>query len=101
MAVSNVQIKLPKEVEHLYYPYIVNDPKIHGGEPIINGTRFPVRSIAFYILKEGMLPEELVEEFPHLSLSAVYDALSYYYDHMDEIENLLEKNREEIWKSKM
>ncbi|MCG2713049.1 MAG: DUF433 domain-containing protein [Candidatus Omnitrophica bacterium] len=78
--------------------YITRDIKIQGGEPIIKGTRFPVRSIVFYIIKEGMLPEELVKEFPQLSLSAIYDALSYYYDHKEEIEALLEKQKEEIWK---
>ena len=52
----------------------------------------------FYIVKEGILPEELAKEFPHLSLSAIYDALSYYYDHSEEIERLIEKNKEELWK---
>ncbi|MCG2712622.1 MAG: DUF433 domain-containing protein [Candidatus Omnitrophica bacterium] len=78
--------------------YITHDIKIQGGEPIIKGTRFPARSIVFYIIKEGMLPEELVKEFPQLSLAAIYDALSYYYDHKEEIEALLEKQKEEIWK---
>jgi len=68
--------------------YIVKDSKIQGGEPIIRGTRFPVRSVVFYILKEGMLPEELVKEFPQLTLSSVYDALAYYYDHKEEIDHL-------------
>lgn len=27
-----------------------------------------------------------MDPYPHLSLAAVYDALSYYYDHEDEIE---------------
>lgn len=80
--------------------YIVRDPNICGGEPIIRGTRFPVRSVVFYILKKGMLAEELVAEFPHLFLSAVYDALSYYYDHTEEIERLIEENKEEKWNLK-
>lgn len=80
------------------HSYIVKDPKIQGGEPIIRGTRFPVRSVVFYVLKNGMLPEELVREFPHPSISAVYDALSYYYEHQGEIENLFEKHKEELWK---
>ncbi|MEW5768135.1 MAG: DUF433 domain-containing protein [bacterium] len=74
------------EVAH--HTYITQDSNICGGEPIIRETRFPVRSVVFYILKEGMFPEELVAEFPHLSLSAVCDALSYYYDHTEEIERL-------------
>lgn len=78
--------------------YLTRNPKVQGGEPVIKGTRFPVRSIVFYIIKEGMFPEELVKEFPQLSLSAVYDALSYYYEHQKEIEELLKKQKEEIWK---
>lgn len=85
------------EIKH---PYIGRYPNICGGEPVISGTRFPVRSVVFYILKEGMLPEELANEFPHLSLSAIYDALSYYYDHTEEIESLIEDNKEEKWELK-
>ncbi|MGQ9648600.1 MAG: hypothetical protein ACUVXJ_00635 [Phycisphaerae bacterium] len=33
-----------------------------------------------------MAPEKLVREFPQLSLPAVYDALSYYYDHQPELD---------------
>lgn len=68
--------------------YITKDTKIQGGEPVIKGTRFPVRSVVFYILKEGMLPEELVKEFPQLTLSSIYDALAYYYDPREEIDRL-------------
>jgi len=45
-----------------------------------------------------MLPEELTREFPQLSLSSIYDALSYYYDNKEEIENLLENQKEALWK---
>jgi len=89
---------MAKVVEKVDHYYIIRDPEIQGGEPIIKGTRFPVRSIVFYIIKEGMLPEELVREFPQLSLSSIYDALSYYYDNKEEIENLLENQKEDLWK---
>lgn len=89
---------MTKLMERLNHYYITRNPKIQGGEPIIKGTRFPVRSIVFYIIKEGMLPEEITKEFPQLSLSAIYDALSYYYDHKEEIEALFEKQKEELWK---
>jgi uncharacterized protein (DUF433 family) len=76
------------------HSYITENPEIQGGEPIIKGTRFPVRSVVFYVLKQGMLPEELINEFPHLTLSAVYDALSYYYDHKEEMDKIIEANKE-------
>lgn len=67
-----------KSIEKINHYYVTRNPKIHAGEPVIKGTRFPVRSIVFYIIKEGIVPEELIEEFPQLSLSAIYDAFSYY-----------------------
>ncbi|MCD6215151.1 MAG: DUF433 domain-containing protein [Candidatus Desulfofervidus sp.] len=89
---------MAKAVEKIDHYYVIRDPKIQGGEPIIRGTRFPVRSVVFYVIKEGMLPEELAREFPQLSLSSIYDALSYYYDNKEEIENLLENQKESLWK---
>jgi len=83
------------------YRYITKDEKIQGGEPIVKGTRFPVRSIVFYTIKEGMLPEEVVREFPQLNLAAIYEALSYYYDNRQEIDKLIGEHREQAWQRKM
>ncbi len=89
---------MPEVMEKTTYRHIIQNLKIQGGEPIIKNTRFPVRSIVFYIIKEGMLPEELAQEFPHLSLAAIHEALSYYYEHKKEIENLIQKNNESLCK---
>ena len=83
---------MSKTVENIAYHYIIQNQEIHGGEPIIKKTRFPVRSIVFYIIKQGMLPEELVQEFPQLTLAAVHEALSYYYENKKEIEDLILEN---------
>jgi len=68
------------------HPYIASLKSHCGGSPIIAGTKFPVRSVVFYVLRQGMSPEELVKEFSHLTLSQVYDALSYYYDNKKNID---------------
>src|SRR4030043_2466835 len=68
------------------HPYIVSLKTHCGGSPVITGTKFPVRSVVFYVLKQGMTPEELVKEFSHLTLPQVYDALSYYYDNKEQID---------------
>ena len=60
-----------------------------GGKPIIRGTSFPVSAVVVYVLRHGMAPEELVKAFPHLTLAQVYDALSYYYDHREDMDPLL------------
>ena len=42
------------------------------------------------------MPEEFVEQYPHLTLAQVYDALSFYYDHRPEIERDL-RDQEAAW----
>jgi uncharacterized protein (DUF433 family) len=75
--------------EHLY---VVTDGEILGGEPIIRGTRTPIRAIV-EIYRLGTLPEEIPSHLPHLSLAQDFDALSYYNDHQDEINAYIERNR--------
>ena len=41
----------------------------------------------------GALPEEIPHRLPHLTLAQVFDALSYYSDHQDEINEYIELNR--------
>ena len=75
--------------EHLY---IVTDDQILSGEPIIKDTRTPVRAIV-EIWRLGTLPEDIPNHLPHLSLGQVFDALSYYSDHQEEIQKYIEENR--------
>jgi uncharacterized protein (DUF433 family) len=76
------------QTEHLY---IVSDERILAGEPIIKGTRTPVRAIV-EIYRLGTAPEEIPKRLPHLTLAQVFDALSYYSDHQDEINAHIERN---------
>lgn len=80
------------EVRH---PYIENRKDFCGGSPVIEGTKFPVRSVVSYVLRQGTTPEELVAQFPHLTLAQVHDALSYYYDHQQDVEEDLVANTED------
>jgi uncharacterized protein (DUF433 family) len=72
--------------------YVVTDPDILGGEPIIEGTRTPVRAIV-ELWRQGLPAEEIPVHLPHLTLSQVFDALSYYSDHQAEINAHIERNR--------
>ena len=76
------------------HPHITSDPTICGGSAVIEGTRFPVRSVVTYILRHGLTPEELVTRFSHLTLAQVHDALAYYYDNREEIEREIIANTE-------
>ena len=72
--------------------YIVRKAGILGGEPIVKDTRTPVRAIV-ELWRMGYAPEAIPSALPHLSLAAVFDALSYYSDHQDEINGHIERNR--------
>lgn len=74
------------------HAYIVNDETILGGEPTIQGTRTPVRAIV-ELWRLGMPPEEILAGLPHLTLAQVFDALSYFADHSEEIMGHIERNR--------
>lgn len=65
---------------------IDNNPKIHGGCPIIAGTGVTVRRIVIWY-KLGYSSEEIIDEIHHLSLAQVYAALTYYHANKEEIES--------------
>ncbi len=71
---------------------VVTDDQILGGEPIIRSTRTPVRAI-IELCRLGVAPEEVPRRLPHLRLAQVFDALSYYSDHQEEINGHIERNR--------
>lgn len=71
--------------------YIVTDEEILGGEPIIKGTRTPVRAVV-EMWRLGVSAEEIPNRLPHLSVAQVFDALSYYNDHQREINEYIERN---------
>ncbi len=71
--------------------YLISNDDILAGEPIIEGSRTPVRAIV-ELWRLGVLPEEIPTHLPHLSIAQVFDALSYYSDHQDEINAYIERN---------
>ena len=78
------------------HPYVERRPGVCGGEPVIVGTRFPVRSVVTSIYRLGMTPEEMVEAWPYLTLAHVHDALSFYHDHRAVIDRAIRENRETV-----
>jgi uncharacterized protein (DUF433 family) len=78
--------------------HIVKTPGVMGGKPRIDGHRIRVSDIVVWHEKRGWSPDEIVDQFPGLTLADVYAALTYYFDHHAEIEdefaregNLVEK----------
>ena len=49
-----------------YQSYIVRDPNICAGEPVVKGTRVTVRTV-LASLAEGASIQEILEDFPTLT----------------------------------
>lgn len=70
---------------------ITRDEGVLGGEPRIEGTRIGVRHVAARVIDGGRSPAHVADQFD-ISLSAVYEALSYYYSHIEEMRELEREN---------
>jgi uncharacterized protein (DUF433 family) len=69
-------------------------PDIRGGRPCIAGTGVSVRRIALWH-NQGLIPEEIMRKFGHLSLAQVHAALAYYHANLAEIDADLEAEVQE------
>ncbi|MBF0109619.1 MAG: DUF433 domain-containing protein [Magnetococcales bacterium] len=56
--------------------HIVNDPNICGGAPVFKGTRVLLRTI-LASLAEGDDPEELLKDFPTLTMEDLRAAIAF------------------------
>lgn len=63
---------------------ITRDDDVLGGEPRLDGTRIGVRHVAARVIDGGQSPAHVADQFD-VTLAAVYEALSYYYSHIDEM----------------
>jgi len=59
-----------------YQRFIVRDPAVCGGDPIIRGTRVTVRTV-LASLAEGLSVEEIVAEFPTLNEAGVRAIIAF------------------------
>ncbi len=72
--------------EHLYIAR-----KETNDEPVIKGTGVTVRALAEW-WNMGAQPEEILLHIPHLTMAQIFDALSYYSDHKEEIDHYIQLN---------
>lgn len=70
---------------------LVRNPRILRGEPIIAGTRVPVRAIVVSWRFEPDLAR-MHEAYPSVSPQAVQAALAYYENHRAEIDRYIAEN---------
>jgi uncharacterized protein (DUF433 family) len=67
------------------HPHVRVQADVLAGSPYIVGSRVPVRRVwAFY--KAGATVEQLIKRYPHVSKSAIFDALSFAIDNYELIE---------------
>lgn len=59
-----------------YRDRIIRDPQICGGEPIIKGTRVTLRTV-LASLAEGDAPEDIIKDFPTLTIQDVTAVIAF------------------------
>lgn len=74
--------------------HIVRTSGICGGAPRINGTRITVDWIVGQMIYAGRTLDDIIEDYAHVPLTPaqIHAALSYYYDHQAQIEELISQS---------
>ena len=73
---------------------LVSSPNVCDGRLHIEGTRITVNQIVT-LYKQGYSPEEIADQYSHLSFAQVYTALAYFHANKEEIEADLDAEKEE------
>ena len=61
----------------------------------ISGTKVKVIEVVLDKIAYGSSPEEIHFQHPNLSLAQIHGALTYYYEHQDEVDEQLRRGLEE------
>jgi uncharacterized protein (DUF433 family) len=78
-----------RKTEH---PHIVQREAVCGGEPVIDGLRVTVRHVAtLYLRGESVLE---IADALNITEAQVFHGLSYFFDHRDEIVELIAKEEQ-------
>ncbi|OFX17451.1 MAG: hypothetical protein A2Z18_00775 [Armatimonadetes bacterium RBG_16_58_9] len=71
------------------HPHIVCVEGVCGGEPVVDGLRVAVRHVAVLHQRGETLSE--IADALNITESQAIHALSYYFDHREEIDALIER----------
>ena len=69
---------------------IESKAEVCGGRPCIAGTRIRVQDVFVWHELQDLSADDIVSRFPQLTMSDVYAALAYYWDHRDMIRGQME-----------
>jgi uncharacterized protein (DUF433 family) len=73
---------------------IVSTPGICGGRPDIDGHRIQVEDVAIWYERMGMSPDQIVSEYPSITLAEVHAALAYYFENREVIDAEIDAAKE-------
>ncbi len=76
------------------YSHIVRNPEILGGEPVVAGTRLPVRAV---VLTNRHAPnaEYIYGAYPFVTRTDIEEALAYYDEYRTEIDGYIAENEDD------
>lgn len=57
-----------------------------GGKPCIQGTRIRIHDIYIWHVLGGQSAIDILSDYPDLSLASIHAAISYAFDHREQIE---------------
>ena len=81
-------------VETVISEHIESTPGVCGGKPRIAGHRIRVEDVVVWHERQGLSPDEIVAQFPQITLADVYAALAYYHDHREQIRESMRQDAE-------
>jgi uncharacterized protein (DUF433 family) len=79
-------------IQNVISEHIEITPGFCGGKPRIAGHRIKVQDIVIWHEGMGMSPDEIVSQYPTITLADVYAALAYYHDHIQEIRQQIDED---------
>ncbi|MBI4671741.1 MAG: DUF433 domain-containing protein [Chloroflexi bacterium] len=101
-AVNTVQTEAPRKRVEIptEHPHVVRVETEFGNKLYLRGSRIQIWLLAqFY--RQGDSAEDIIKTYPHLNPAAVYDGLSYFLDHKEEIVQEIIENRADVVLAKM
>lgn len=66
--------------------YIISNPEILGGAPVIRGTRIPIARIIF-LLKEGYTVDNIVDMYPWVKKTIIQSTIDEVIEMVSKKEN--------------
>ncbi|MBW4554597.1 MAG: DUF433 domain-containing protein [Trichormus sp. ATA11-4-KO1] len=81
-------------MESVISEHIEITPHVCGGKPHIVGHRIRVQDIVIWHERLGLSSDEIVSQYPSITLADVYAALAYYHDHLEEIRQQIRDDEE-------